>query len=66
MLELTRHERGRIFNLGFFTWVEECGEPVEAFEARREASYWTGLRRAVIEWDAAIEAFNARTGVTVA
>jgi len=31
LLELTRAERERIFNLGYFTWVEQQGVPVEEF-----------------------------------
>ena len=34
-LELTERERNRIFNLGYYTWVEQQGTPFELFEARR-------------------------------
>ena len=30
VLELTHNERSRIFNLGYYTWVEQQGVPVEA------------------------------------
>ena len=50
--------RNRIFNLGYFTWVEQQGTPLEFFEARREQSFWRGLRRYLDTWDAMIEDFN--------
>ena len=53
--------RDRIFNLGYFTWVEQQGVSLEDFEARRQA-FWTGLEALVPEWDALIEDFNQRTG----
>ena len=34
--ELTHEDRERIFNLGYFTWVEQQGVPIADFEARRE------------------------------
>ncbi len=35
VLECTRADRDRIFNLGYFTWVEQQGVPLDEFEARR-------------------------------
>jgi cysteine synthase A len=61
--ELTFEERERIFNLGYFTWVEQQGVPIEEFEARRDPAFWTAMRAAAGVWDEQIEAFNARTGV---
>ena len=65
-LELSRTDRNRIFNLGYYTWVEQQGVSIEDFEARRQQSWWRDLRRSIPEWDAAIEEFNARTGVGAA
>ncbi len=62
-LELSRTDRDRIFNLGYYTWVEQQGVSIEDFEARRDQSWWRDLRRSIPEWDAAIEEFNAKTGV---
>jgi cysteine synthase A len=59
MLELGDEERERIFNLGYFTWVEQQGVSIEDFTARREQSFWRGLRDRVPEWDAAIREVNA-------
>ena len=42
--ELTREERERIFNLGYFTWVEQQGVSLEDFEARRDPAFWARLR----------------------
>jgi cysteine synthase len=63
LLELTRTDRNRIFNLGYFTWVEQQGVSVEEFEARRRPEFWTETRAIAAVWDRLIEEFNARTGV---
>jgi cysteine synthase len=63
VLELTYEERVRIFNLGYFTWVEQQGISLEDFVARKDPAFWAGMRAHAAEWDDAIEEFNARTGV---
>jgi cysteine synthase len=63
VLELDAIGRRRIFNLGYFTWVEQQGVPLDVFEARRHPSFWRSLRPFVDEWDDAITEFNGRTGV---
>jgi cysteine synthase len=63
-LELGHRERERIFNLGYFTWVEQQGVSLGDFEARRDPRFWTGLREAVPAWDDLIDDLNARTGVS--
>lgn len=55
-------DRDRIFNLGYFTWVEQQGVTVEEFERRRSQSFWRGLRSAIPVWDELIRAFNADAG----
>jgi cysteine synthase A len=62
MLELTDEDRRRIFNLGYFTWVEQQGVPVEDFVAREDEAFWRSLRDLLPQWDEAIRAFNARAG----
>jgi cysteine synthase len=57
--DLDDAERGRIFNLGYFTWVEQQGVPLEHFLARRSPTFWHELRDLVPAWDALIEEFNA-------
>jgi hypothetical protein len=60
MIDCTERDRNRIFNLGYYTWVEQQGTPFELFEARRHQSFWTGLRRYVPIWDEMIIEFNNR------
>jgi len=64
MLELTQPDRRRIFNLGYFTWVEQQGVEIADFQARRDPAFWEGLLDLVPAWDAMIGEFNAKTGVT--
>jgi len=66
VLELTECDRRRIFNLGYYTWVEQRGVSIPDFVARREQSFWRGLRDALPHWDALIGEFNARTGAAAA
>jgi cysteine synthase len=65
-LELSQRDRNRIFNLGYYTWVEQQGISVEDFEARRHQSFWQQVASMREPWDAAIVEFNQRTGVSVA
>ena len=62
-IQCTELDRRRIFNLGYYTWVEQQGTPFEVFTARREQSFWRGLRPLLGTWDALIAEFNARTGL---
>ncbi|HJO79163.1 MAG: pyridoxal-5'-phosphate-dependent protein subunit beta [Acidimicrobiales bacterium] len=57
--------RDRIFNLGYFTWVEQQGVEFEDFEARRQQSFWKQIQGLAPAWDNMIDEFNARTGVSV-
>jgi hypothetical protein len=66
LLELTRADRDRIFNLGYFTWVEQQGTPLAEFEARRSQDWWRDLRSLIPAWDEMIDEFNGRTGVSTA
>ncbi len=60
-LELTQRERRRIFNLAYFTWVEQQGTLFDDFCARAHQEFWTGMRHFVKDWDELIIEFNART-----
>jgi hypothetical protein len=64
VLPLSEVERRRIFNLGYFTWVEQRGISLEAFEARRDQSFWHGLHAWLPAWDAQITSFNQASGVS--
>ncbi|MSO92832.1 MAG: pyridoxal-phosphate dependent enzyme [Rhodospirillales bacterium] len=63
LIELTEMDRQRIYNLGYFTWVEQQGVPLADFDRRRDQDFWRGLRGALPVWDTLIEDFNARTGL---
>jgi cysteine synthase len=58
--ELDRLGRTRVFNLGYFTWVEQQGVALEGFEARRSQAFWRGLADQVPRWDALIVDMNRR------
>jgi cysteine synthase A len=62
VLELTHIDRNRIFNLGYFTWVEQQGVSIDDFESRRKQDFWQNLADTVSEWDRQIELFNAEIG----
>jgi hypothetical protein len=56
-----RHvDRTRVFNLGYFTWVEQQGISLEEFEARRDQSFWRALVDRVPVWDALITEMNQK------
>jgi len=63
VLELSHVDRARVFNLGYYTWVEQQGVSIGEFTVRREQRFWKGLRELLPAWDAMIEEFNARTGL---
>ena len=56
--ELDRPGRERIFNLGYYTWVEQQGVSLADFDARRDQAYWNGLMDLVTVWDGMIDGFN--------
>ncbi|MGD9795113.1 MAG: pyridoxal-5'-phosphate-dependent protein subunit beta [Acidimicrobiia bacterium] len=60
LIECTEVDRRRIFNLGYYTWVEQQGTPFEMFTARRDQSWWQQMWPIVDDWDAAIGEFNAK------
>jgi cysteine synthase len=66
VLELTEVDRRRIFNLGYYTWVEQQGIPFDEFVARRDQAAWTRMRELLPRWDAMIREFNARVAAVPA
>jgi cysteine synthase len=58
VLEASERERERIFNLGYFTWVEQQGVALADFERRKSQGFWRGLQQVVAGWDEMITAFN--------
>ncbi len=63
---LSPRDRDRIFNLGYFTWVEQQGVSLDEFERRRSQDFWRGLRELLPRWDQMIEAFNDESGMPYA
>lgn len=63
--ELDWAGRERIFNLGYFTWVEQQDVSLADFDVRRDQAFWNALHGMTPAWDAMIEEFNAATGVSV-
>ncbi|MGB5329152.1 MAG: pyridoxal-5'-phosphate-dependent protein subunit beta [Gammaproteobacteria bacterium] len=59
MEEMTLPDRERVFNLGYYTWVEQQGVSLEDFDARRDPDFWNSLMEVVPAWDRMIEEFNS-------
>ena len=55
--------RDRIFNLGYYTWVEQQGISIEDFEVRRGQEFWDSLHKVIPVWDQLIREFNNKVGV---
>jgi cysteine synthase len=66
VLDANERERQRIFNLGYFTWVEQQGVALADFDRRRSAQFWRGLHDLVPQWDEMITAFNRDNGMAAA
>jgi hypothetical protein len=58
MLECGPEDQERMFNLGYFTWVEQRGVTLELFEARRSQQFWVDTRARAAAWDDQIAAFD--------
>jgi cysteine synthase A len=63
-IEMDQAQKDRVFNLGYFTWVEQLGVEIDDFERRRDQSFWNGLRPLTAQWDEMIVEFNAATGAS--
>jgi cysteine synthase len=66
VLELRHLDRKRIFNLGYFTWVEQQGVSVEDFDRRKRQEFWQSLADSVPAWDRLIEEFNGEVSSRIA
>ena len=62
VLELTHLDRKRIFNLGYYTWVEQQGVAIDDFDRRRDQRFWRDLVAGIPMWDRLIDEFNAEIG----
>ena len=64
MQELAYHDRKRIHNLKYFTWVEQQGKSFDEIQAQwYDDDYWARIPALTGEIDRLIEAFNARVGL---
>jgi cysteine synthase len=66
VLELRHIDRKRIFNLGYYTWVEQQGVSVDDFDKRKSQEFWRGLTAGIPAWDRLIQDFNAEVGARTA
>lgn len=62
VMELRHMDRKRIFNLGYYTWVEQQGVSVEDFDRRKSQDFWQSLVDGIPAWDRLIQEFNAEAG----
>ena len=58
-LELNQKEKERIFNLGYYTWVEQQGVDINDFEKRRNQQFWLDHYNDILSLDDKIDVFNA-------
>ena len=59
--ELSYHDRRRIHNLKYFTWVEQQGKDVAELDAQwYDESYWGERFSVASKWDKLIEDFNKK------
>jgi cysteine synthase len=58
LLELSVMDRTRVFNLGYYTWVEQQGVSTAEFTARRDQRFWRDLQKLLPAWDGMIAEFN--------
>jgi cysteine synthase len=63
LLETNSRERQRIFNLGYFTWVEQQGVASVEFDRRKSGDFWRALQDVVPIWDRLIHRFNVDSGM---
>jgi hypothetical protein len=63
VLELNYHDKHRIHNLKYFTWVEQQGRELSELESQWYdfPEYWENVHRQVDEIDDLIDQFNQHT-----
>ena len=57
-LELNQREKERIFNLGYYTWVEQQGIDLEDFDKRRDQNFWNEHYENMLSLDNRVKEFN--------
>jgi hypothetical protein len=59
MLELNYHDRKRIHNLKYFTWIEQQKKDLQELNAQwYDPEYWTSIQQLTPRIDELIEKFN--------
>ena len=58
MLELSQSDKERIFNLGYYTWVEQQNISLEHFEMRKNQKFWDKQLDYFVSIDKEIDEFN--------
>ncbi|PPR45719.1 MAG: Cysteine synthase [Alphaproteobacteria bacterium MarineAlpha5_Bin8] len=58
-LELNQKDKERIFNLGYYTWVEQQGVDINDFEKRRNINFWNEHYNYMLSLDNQIKEFNS-------
>ena len=58
MIELNQRDKERIFNLGYYTWVEQQGIELNDFEIRRDQNFWNNHLKNFLKIDSTIDQFN--------
>ena len=59
MIELNQKEKERIFNLGYYTWVEQQGIDFAEFEKRRDQNFWLEHYNNLLYLDKSVDEFNS-------
>lgn len=63
MMELTYHDRKRLHNFKYYTWIEQQGKTVEEINELWDPEFWDEAYSQATYWDKLIEEFNSQTGV---
>ncbi len=58
MIKLSQNDKERIFNLGYYTWVEQQGVSLDNFEKRKNQEFWNSHYDYMLSLDDKIEKFN--------
>ena len=58
MVQLSDRDRERIFNLGYYTWVEQQNIELSDFEIRKNQSFWDKKTEDFLKNDLLIDKFN--------
>jgi len=65
MMELTYHDRKRLHNFKYYTWVEQQGKTFEEINELWDPEFWEDVfsEEVVKHWDELIVEFNKRVGL---